>query len=136
MLELCCCCHANIPQKRTLVSNAACPSSCLQGEVLVAAGDRPPAVGVHIYRSADGGESFQDITEVAFTGETAEVSLRMVLWEAGTGSSSLVRLLVTSPLGPPIRGRLVAGRYRRVGGTGQREISRQDFDWLRGSAGD
>ena len=57
---------------------------CLQGEVLVAAGDRPPAVGVHIYRSADGGESFQDITEAAFTGETAEVSLE-VLWKAGAG---------------------------------------------------
>jgi hypothetical protein len=43
-----------------------------QGEVLVAAGDRPPAVGVHVYHSADGGESFQDITDAAFSGDTTE----------------------------------------------------------------
>lgn len=39
-----------------------------RGEVLVAAGDRPPAIGVHVHRSEDGGNSWQDITEVAFAG--------------------------------------------------------------------
>lgn len=64
---------------------AALPScllpAALQGEVLVAAGDRPPAVGVHIYRSDNGGDSFQDITDAAFAGETAEVS-RAGAWPA------------------------------------------------------
>jgi hypothetical protein len=43
----------------------------------VAAGDRPPALGVHVYRSADGGESWADITERVFANPgCAEVSCR------------------------------------------------------------
>lgn len=71
--------------QRQAVLRAALPSclllAALQGEVLVAAGDRPPAVGVHIYRSDNGGDSFQDITDAAFAGETAEVS-RAGAWPA------------------------------------------------------
>lgn len=45
-----------------------------RGEVLVAAGDRPPGVGVHMYRSTDGGSSWSDITGSVFGGACGEVS--------------------------------------------------------------
>jgi hypothetical protein len=45
-----------------------------QGEVMITAGDKPPALGAHVYRSADGGESWDDVTETVFgTPELAEV---------------------------------------------------------------
>lgn len=49
--------------------------AAVQGEVLLAAGDRPPAIGVHVYHSTDGGDSWQDITDTVFSpgGECAEV---------------------------------------------------------------
>ncbi|KAL4425844.1 hypothetical protein ABPG75_009860 [Micractinium tetrahymenae] len=41
-----------------------------QGEVLVTAGDRPPAIGAHVYHSTDGGRSFEDITPAGECGQT------------------------------------------------------------------
>lgn len=68
-----------------------CLPATLQGEVLLAAGDRPPAVGVHVYHSTDGGNSFQDITDAAFSGDTAQVGAE-VGWRGccgGAGECSL-----------------------------------------------
>lgn len=43
----------------------------------MAAGDRPPGIGVHMYRSTDGGASWRDITGAVFNGhECAEVGGR------------------------------------------------------------
>lgn len=42
-----------------------------QGEVLITAGDRPPGVGVHVYRSTDAGDSWQEVTGAVFGGECA-----------------------------------------------------------------
>ncbi|KAL4853788.1 hypothetical protein ACK3TF_005276 [Chlorella vulgaris] len=38
-----------------------------KGEVLIAAGDKPPAIGVHLYRSTDGGNSWAEITDTVFS---------------------------------------------------------------------
>lgn len=43
------------------------------GEILVTAGDRPPAIGVHVLRSVDGA-NFEDITHTVYGGACAEVS--------------------------------------------------------------
>lgn len=44
--------------------------------MLIAAGDKPPAIGVHLYRSTDGGDSWAEITDTVFsTPECAEVCL-------------------------------------------------------------
>lgn len=40
---------------------------------MVAAGDRPPGLGVHVFHSSDGGDSWRDITDGVFRGECAEV---------------------------------------------------------------
>jgi hypothetical protein len=53
--------------------------AAMQGEVLLAAGDRPPAIGVHVYHSTDGGDSWQDMTDTVFApgGECIEVGRRV-----------------------------------------------------------
>lgn len=43
-----------------------------KGEVLVAAGDKPPAVGAHVFHSTDAGESWQDITSAVTSSERAQ----------------------------------------------------------------
>lgn len=40
-----------------------------QGEILMAAGDRPPAIGTHILLSKDGGNCLEDITDAVYSGE-------------------------------------------------------------------
>ena len=59
-----------------------CYAAAVQGEVLLAAGDRPPAIGVHVYHSTDGGEHWQDITDAAFApdGQCAEVGRQAGGW--------------------------------------------------------
>lgn len=66
-----------------------------EGEVLVAAGDRPPANGAHVYHSTDGGLTFQDITpagecEQALGSRTPVPYFLAGLALLGTGTGALL----------------------------------------------
>eukprot|EP00887_Chlorella_sp_A99_P004693 scaffold4.g4693.t1 len=64
--------HAGVWEGRYTVGLAWNPER--RGEVMVTAGDRPPALGVHVYLSQDGGERFEDVTEAAFLTKEAKGS--------------------------------------------------------------